>query len=186
MPNSSQRRLGYRDVVFNIKDGSFYQPVAGDNYEALNVSLAGGDEDSSAQQVSADQVILPNGTGEFGLTDPPGGIATQADFNTYIYGAVPTLTSELTNDSGFITMADMTPHFSGDYNDLTNTPEVYTKTESDANYAAKTDVYTKAEADDLFAPSAIENLTHLEDFDEDDDYFSLRTSMATNFARVGQ
>jgi len=179
MPNSSQRKLGYRDVVFNVKTNAFYQPVAGDNYEQLSVTLSGsgGDDNASPQQVSADQVVLPNGTGEFGLADPPGGIATQADFNTYIYGAVPTLTSELTNDSGFITMADMTPHFSGDYNDLTNKPDVYTKTESDANY------YTKAEADAKFVPSDIAGLVELGE-DPDEDFFSTRTIISTNIARV--
>jgi len=37
---------------------------------------------------------------------------------------IPTTTSELTNNSGFITLADIPAGFSGDYNDLTNTPDL--------------------------------------------------------------
>ena len=165
MPNNAQRKLGYRDVVFNVKTNTFFQPTPGDNYEPLDITGGGGG--SSPVSVSADQVSLPNGTAEFGLTDPPGGLATQADFNAYIYGAVPTLTSELTNDSGFITAADQEPGFSGDYNDLTNKPDVYTKEEADAK----------------FISADVESFIDLAEYEEDD-YFALRTSIQTNIARV--
>ena len=37
---------------------------------------------------------------------------------------IPSATSDLTNDSGFITAADVPAGFSGDYNDLTNKPSI--------------------------------------------------------------
>lgn len=40
--------------------------------------------------------------------------------------SVPTATSDLTNDSGFITLSDVPAPFSGNYNDLTNTPAIPT------------------------------------------------------------
>ena len=52
------------------------------------------------------------------------------------YKPLPTKTSELTNDSGFLTEHQSLENyvtkdeaFSGDYNDLTNTPDVFTKSE---------------------------------------------------------
>ena len=48
---------------------------------------------------------------------------------------IPEKTSELTNDSGFITTGEIPPAFSGDYNDLTNTPTIPTDNAELANGA---------------------------------------------------
>ena len=46
---------------------------------------------------------------------------------SYVDGSIPTLTSELTNDSGFITSASLSPvATSNDYNDLLNLPTIPT------------------------------------------------------------
>jgi hypothetical protein len=42
--------------------------------------------------------------------------------------SIPTSTNQLTNDSGFITLADVPAPFSGDYNDLTNKPIISAST----------------------------------------------------------
>lgn len=53
-------------------------------------------------------------------------------------GKIPTSTSQLTNDSGYLT-------------EHQSLEEYYTKAESDTNYASKTDTYTKAESDTNYA-----------------------------------
>ena len=55
-----------------------------------------------------------------------------------------------------------------------------------ANKPTIPDAYTKAESDAKYINVNIQNLTHIEDFGEDDDYFALKSTMATNFARVEQ
>ena len=37
MLNSNKRALGYRDVIFNIRTGEFYEYIDGDNYKALPI-----------------------------------------------------------------------------------------------------------------------------------------------------
>ncbi len=53
----------------------------------------------------------------------PSGVTFTGDYNDLNNKpTVPTSTNQLTNDSGFITLADVPAPFSGDYNDLTNKP----------------------------------------------------------------
>lgn len=39
---SPQKKLGYTDVIYNVKTGKFYAPIAGDNYHELDVATGGG------------------------------------------------------------------------------------------------------------------------------------------------
>jgi hypothetical protein len=72
------------------------------------------------------QVLTTDGAGNFSFTTVAGaGGGFSGDYNDLTNTpAIPTTTSELTNDSGFITLADIPAGFSGDYNDLTNTPDL--------------------------------------------------------------
>ena len=60
-----------------------------------------------------------------------GGFPLAHESHTHVYTdlvnlpTIPTATSDLTNDSGFITAADVPASFSGDYNDLTNKPALF-------------------------------------------------------------
>lgn len=60
---------------------------------------------------------------------------------------IPTKTSDLTNDSGFITDSDLSPvAISGDYDDLTNKPTIPTLTSeltNDSGYITSADIPTK-------------------------------------------
>ena len=42
MLNNVQKKLGYREVVYNARSKKFYTFVEGDNYEDLNVNLDNG------------------------------------------------------------------------------------------------------------------------------------------------
>ena len=57
---------------------------------------------------------------------------------TEVDGKIPTSTSQLTNDSGYLT-------------EHQSLEEYYTKAESDTNYASKSDTYTKGESDGKYA-----------------------------------
>ena len=77
----SQRKLGYHDIVYNLKSGKFFVPLPGDNYYELDVQTGSGGDSGGTIQNSA-QVPLANPT-RFGRADSTG-LKTQADFNSYI------------------------------------------------------------------------------------------------------
>ena len=175
MLSSSQRKLGYRDVVFNRKTKLFYEQTAGDNYEV--VDFTGGGDSEEATAVTTADVLLSNPS-TFSLPDESG-LSTQKELNEWLYAAVNTLDGGADVDlDGFAP----TSWVQENYALKTEVPDAYTKTESDAKYAAKTDVYTKAEADALFVPTDIASLVELGE--EPEDYSILRTSIQTNIARV--
>ena len=69
---------------------------------------------------------------------------------------IPTSTSQLTNDSGFITLSDVPAGFSGNYNDLTNKPDLST-------YATTSYVDTAVAGLVNSAPGALDTLKELSD-----------------------
>lgn len=77
--SGSQRKLGYYDVIYNIKQGKFFAPMPGDNYYELDVETGGG---AGGTIQNSAQVPLANPT-RFGRADSTG-LKTQADFNNYI------------------------------------------------------------------------------------------------------
>ena len=120
MANSVQKSLGYRDIIYNIRTAKFYTFSEGDNYEELNVSVGSGSGGGTATTTAS--VLLANPT-TFSLEGAEN-LATQQDLNVYFADNIATKTSELTNDAGFITAADV-PDVDVD---------AYTKAESDARY----------------------------------------------------
>lgn len=68
------------------------------------------------------------------LDELSGSVVNNYYTKTEVDGKIPTSTSQLTNDSGYLT-------------EHQSLEEYYTKTQSDTNYASKTDTYTKAEID---------------------------------------
>ena len=42
MINNVQQKLGYRDIIYNIKTDKFYTFIEGDNYEELDIESGGG------------------------------------------------------------------------------------------------------------------------------------------------
>ena len=42
MVNSVQKALGYRDILYNVKQDKFVTYAEGDNYKILNISTGGG------------------------------------------------------------------------------------------------------------------------------------------------
>ena len=98
--NSQIQDRGYRDLVFNIKTGEFFTPLEGDNFRKLDVTVGG-------ESVIVNTANLPLANPSTFALAPAGSLSTQADFNTYIYGVIPENTSDLTNDSGYITAASI-------------------------------------------------------------------------------
>jgi len=118
---------------------------------------------------------------------------------------IPTKTSELTNDSGFLTQhqdisgkADKSELFSGDYNDLTNKPTIpavdLTKAQADElyqakgnyltehqslnNYYTKQDTYSKTETDNAISTAVANIPTSENQVQSDWDYNSDRNNLA--------
>lgn len=97
---------------------SAFRQSYNDNMDIIDANLGGGGGGSSVAwnqiQASGDKIaeITINGT------------------STDVYSpTVPTKTSDLTNDSGFLTSSDVsTVAMSGDYDDLTNKPSIPSKT----------------------------------------------------------
>ena len=149
MLNNVQKKLGYREVVYNARSKKFYTFVEGDNYEDLNVNLDNGEGDGEDTLTTATLALANPST--FAL-EGAGNLATQQDLNIYFAENIATKTSELTNDAGFITAADVpdAPDVNLDgyateswveskgYITLAEVPPVdaYTKAESDARYLA--------------------------------------------------
>ena len=79
--NGAQRKLGYTDVIYNIRKGKFYAPLRGDNYYELDVVTGGGD---GGVGVTTATLPLDNPT-RFGERASSIGLKTQADFNRYIH-----------------------------------------------------------------------------------------------------
>lgn len=153
-----QRKLGYHEIVYNVKSGKFFIPMPGDNYYEVDVQIGGGSDGNGGVAQTSGTLPLDNPTR--GTRADSSGLKMQADFNKFIYEYVeeveasvgsggggdfsgdyndltntpdiPEKTSDLTNDSGFITAGDIPDGFSGDYNDLTNTPDIPENT-SDLN-----------------------------------------------------
>ena len=48
----AQRKLGYHDIVYNIKTGKFFVPMPGDNYYELDVQTGGGDPGTGEVQTT--------------------------------------------------------------------------------------------------------------------------------------
>ena len=89
-----------------------------DYEELINKPEINGVELSGDKSLSDLGIIIPTATSD--LTNDSGFI-TEAD--------VPTKTSDLTNDSGFLTSSDVSAvAISGDYDDLTNKPTIPTQT----------------------------------------------------------
>lgn len=151
-----QRKRGYTDVLYNVKQNKFYAPLRGDNYYELDVEIGGSGPGGSAE---TNNVVLSNvDTSSFrakSVIPAPDGLKTQADYNQWNYDAlislesaveaieipegqdlseyalkteIPTDNVDLANGAGYITLSEVpeTPEF----------PDVYTKTESDAKYLA--------------------------------------------------
>ena len=123
MANSVQKNLGYRNIIYNVRTEKFYTFMEGDNYEELDITLGSGEEGEETAPTTAN-VLLANPT-TFSLEGAEN-LATQQDLNIYFADNIATKTSELTNDAGFITAADV-PDVDVD---------AYTKAESDARYLA--------------------------------------------------
>jgi len=77
----AQRKLGYHDIVYNIKSGKFFVPLPGDNYYELDVQTGGGTGGGGGTQNTA-TLPLANPT-RLGRADSSG-LKTQSDFNKYI------------------------------------------------------------------------------------------------------
>ena len=92
MPNNAQRKLGYRDIVYNVLTGKFYSNKPGDNYEQLNIS-SGGDGGAGGVGVSTADVTLVNPTTFSNLPDT-GGLMTQSDLNTWVYDSLTALDTD--------------------------------------------------------------------------------------------
>ena len=103
MTNNAQQKLGYRDIVFNVKTNKFYEHRPGDNYKELDINLDEGD-DSGAAETTTSNVLLED-VSTLSISDP-GGLTTQKDLNHYFAENIVTKTSELENDAGFITAAE--------------------------------------------------------------------------------
>lgn len=90
MLNGTQKRLGYREVIFNVNSKSFVSPLPGDNYEPLPIQSGEGGEVSTF------------GTGDINLETPTvtvtslpdtTGLQTQQDFNIWAVAALESLAS---------------------------------------------------------------------------------------------
>ena len=146
--SNSQRELGYTEVLFNSKTQKLVAPLAGDNYTDLKLEV---NEDGSIDisQFTTADINLDNPS-TFSIPDASG-LGTQKDLNEWIVNALDTIyaTEAWVSEQGFLTEAPDSPEvnldgyateqwvndqgfltegFSGDYNDLTNTPDIPTKT----------------------------------------------------------
>lgn len=151
--SNSQRRLGYYHVVYNVKSKKFWipRPNGGENYVELDLHLDGPGEEVDLDGYATEEWVNSQGF----LTECPVNLDGYA-------------TEEWVNEQGFLTeVPDVEEGFSGDYNDLTNKP----------------DVYTKAEADARFVNVNIQNLVELGE-DPDEDFFELKTQIAQNITKV--
>lgn len=81
--NGSQRKLGYTDVIYNIKTGKFYAPIRGDNYYELAVSTGGGEGGTG---ITTATLPLDNPSRLRGPDSS--GLRTQKDFNVFIYDTI--------------------------------------------------------------------------------------------------
>ena len=133
MPNisNSDRKYGFREVLYNIITREFYTPVpGGGKFHELDISLGDGGEGEGAATTTAN-VALVSPTTLFNLEGAEG-LTTQQDLNVYFAENIPTLTSELNNDSGYITVDSVPTKTS----ELTNDTGFITETEADARYLA--------------------------------------------------
>ena len=110
-----------------------------DYEELINKPEINGVELTGDKSLSDLGIIIPTATSE--LTNDSGFI-TSAD--------VPTKTSDLTNDSGFLTSSDVSSvAISGDYDDLTNKPTIPTLTSqltNDSGFITSSDIPTDISA----------------------------------------
>jgi len=167
--NNSLRFQGFREVYYNTVHSAFYAPIPGDNFEELDISNAVGGGTTTTSNVA-----LSNPT-TFAALPPIEGLATQQDFNEWIYAAFNTLDGDADVDlDGFAPITWVEENYAL----KTEIPDSYTKAESDARN------YTKSEEDLRFINVNIHNLTHIGDYDEDEDYFALTETVETNIARV--
>ena len=146
MPNisNSDRKYGFREILYNIVTREFYTPVpGGGRFHELDISVGGDANGGGASTTTAD-VALVSPTTLFTLEGAEG-LTTQQDLNVYFAENIPTLTSELNNDSGYITVDSVPTKTSQLENDTgfitaADVPDVdvdaYTKAESDAKYLA--------------------------------------------------
>ena len=89
MPSSNQKKLGYTDIVYNKKNGRFYENLPGDNYGQLNINSGGGGGAGGVGVTTAD-VTLVNPTTYSNLPDT-GGLSTQSDLNAWVYESLTAL-----------------------------------------------------------------------------------------------
>ena len=109
----AQRKLGYHDIVYNIKSGKFFIPMPGDNYYELDVQTGGGGDSGAGGGTQTTATLPLDNPTRLGRADSTG-LKTQSDFNNYI----DTYVKEVEEEAG--------KHFSGDYNDLSNKPSIPT------------------------------------------------------------
>lgn len=90
MLTGTQKRRGFREVLFNHKTNGFYAPLPGDNYEVLPIQSGDGG------------TISTFGTGDINLETPTvtvtslpdaSGLTTQQDFNIWAVAALESLAS---------------------------------------------------------------------------------------------
>lgn len=87
---------------------------------------------------------------EYDLNTLSGSVVNNYYTKTEVDGKIPTSTSQLTNDSGYLTEhQSLEEYYTKTQCDKQYQPYgySYSKSESDTNYASKTDTYTKAEID---------------------------------------
>ena len=97
MVNNSQKKVGYRDVVFNIKDNNLYEKTEGDNYKKLGTVGGSGDGSGDGGGTIQTTATLPLANPTRGSRADSTNLKTQADFNNYINESVREETTNRAN-----------------------------------------------------------------------------------------
>ena len=77
MVNSVQKALGYRDILYNVKQDKFVTYAEGDNYKILNINTGGGGGDTEVQ-------VPSGGTGERPGTPSVGDLFWDTDLDILV------------------------------------------------------------------------------------------------------
>ena len=88
--SNTLKRRGFRDVVFNLNDKSFYSPIEGDNYTFVGKAGSGGGDSGGGGgtgTVTTQDVALVNPS-TYSVIPDSSGLTNQKELNEWIYATL--------------------------------------------------------------------------------------------------